>query len=393
MNFLRRGGEVVAVQPADVDRHLAHCLAGVQDVGDVCFPADLTDRLGGLDQSRIGRDPAESQQRRAPAPDQLAHRLRVDPALGCVRGPHDFDADSARERQIHDLVGGVIGAAGEDQVAAAGGRTPRMLEQRRRWSSAASPRCVRRPRSGDRRLRTRRGARPPARPRPRSRRSPAPARDAGATASRTAAGCSAAPALLRWITRSEPGVSARQRASSGGSAGRLMPRSPRSRPCRVAIYAPGAAGPRRGHPSAGLRRSGCVAGSKGSHAHRAGGNDTGSGGGFDGGSRAARAADDWSSLRAVRDGTRSSSSTQAGMSPRVCSRRRTTSARRPSWSGDGSADWSRARGSSAARMEPISRSSPADMEVSRKPRPGSADRTPSRASRTSASRTGRSADP
>ena len=212
-------------------------------------PADLTDRLGGLDQSRIGRDPGERH-----AASGAGARINSRTASGSIPPSGASGArttstpTSARERQIHDLVGGVVGAAGEDQVAAAEVERRECLGEGRWWSSAASRRCVRRPRSGDRRLRTRRGARPPARPRPRSRRSPAPARDAGARRRAPAAGCSAAPALLRWITpiaAGRVGAPASELRRVGGAAHATVPsissmprRHLRSRSCRAAARSP-----------------------------------------------------------------------------------------------------------------------------------------------------------
>jgi hypothetical protein len=45
-------------------------------------------------------------------------RIGVDPAFGGVGCTHDLDPAPLGEREIHDLIGCVIGAAGQDDVAA-----------------------------------------------------------------------------------------------------------------------------------------------------------------------------------------------------------------------------------------------------------------------------------
>jgi len=54
----------------------------------------------------------------APPMDQLAHRLNVHSALGGVRRALDVDAETLRERQVHDLVRDVVRARGQDHIAA-----------------------------------------------------------------------------------------------------------------------------------------------------------------------------------------------------------------------------------------------------------------------------------
>ena len=51
------------------------------------------------------------------AADQLAHRVRVDAALRQVGRADDLDAEPAGEREVHDLVRGVVGPAGQDAFA------------------------------------------------------------------------------------------------------------------------------------------------------------------------------------------------------------------------------------------------------------------------------------
>ena len=49
--------------------------------------------------------------------DLLLQGVRVDAALRRIGNPHNLDSEALRQRQVHDLVRGVVGAAGHDPVA------------------------------------------------------------------------------------------------------------------------------------------------------------------------------------------------------------------------------------------------------------------------------------
>ena len=65
------------------------------------------------------------------------------PPSRAIGRPDHLDAEAAGQRQVHDLVRGVVGPAGEDARRRAGNRTRRGPGRRRRWSSGRA-RCCRR---------------------------------------------------------------------------------------------------------------------------------------------------------------------------------------------------------------------------------------------------------
>ncbi len=131
--FPRCAGEVIAVQPAHVHGHLAHGLAGVQNIGYSSVAADLAHNLGRLHQPRVGGHPGERDERGAPSGHQIAYGLEIDPAFGGVGRAHDLDAAPPGQREVEDLVRGVIGSAGEDHVPRAQvERGERLAERHRR---------------------------------------------------------------------------------------------------------------------------------------------------------------------------------------------------------------------------------------------------------------------
>ena len=117
-NFRAVAGQVVALERGDVDRHLAHRLAGVDEVGHARLLAHRPDRGDVLDQARVGRDPRHVHQPAAVAAQDLAHRLRVDAAVRPVLGVDDRHAQPLGERQELDLIRGVVGMRRHDDVAA-----------------------------------------------------------------------------------------------------------------------------------------------------------------------------------------------------------------------------------------------------------------------------------
>jgi hypothetical protein len=110
-------GQEVALQALNLYRHLPHGLAGIYQVRHFSFAADLSHRFYGLDQTRVGWNPGQRDQCGAAAGHELSYRVRVDPALGGIGRTDHLYSPTPCQGEIHDLIGGVVGAAGEDHVA------------------------------------------------------------------------------------------------------------------------------------------------------------------------------------------------------------------------------------------------------------------------------------
>ena len=219
----------VAADGLDVDRHLADRLAGVEQVGDAGRARDLADRLGRVDEPAVGRhvgdgdqlDPLVDQRRAAPRPragrcSSLGMTSTGAPVRRATwRKAMTLLAYSARRGQ--DAVARPEGERVEGHVPGAG----RVLDDGDLVAAAAEQRRGRVVGALDRRA----GGPPPRSRRcaPRSWRWPM-------TASSTGWGISAAPALLKWTTCAQPGVSRRARSMSIGHGDGSLPRGPSGGP-------------------------------------------------------------------------------------------------------------------------------------------------------------------
>jgi hypothetical protein len=104
------------VQGPDIDRKLTGCLACIDQVRHTRLLTDSAHRFHRLNQSRIGGYPCERHQSRAAAAHQSPYLLGIHSAFTGVGCANDLDASTARERQIHDLIRGVVGPAGKHHV-------------------------------------------------------------------------------------------------------------------------------------------------------------------------------------------------------------------------------------------------------------------------------------
>ncbi len=115
--FPRGRGEKIAAQGSDIDRKLAHALAGVDQVGDaqpVAYGADFGRRLH---QPRVGRHPADRDELAPGVGREASHVLWIDAAFRQIGGAPDVDAESPGHRQKHQLIGRIIGTGRDDDVA------------------------------------------------------------------------------------------------------------------------------------------------------------------------------------------------------------------------------------------------------------------------------------
>src|SRR5215210_4952436 len=108
--------QVITVEAAEVDRHLADCLTCVDEEWYVGILADLTDSLYRLYQAGVRGNPGESDQRRATPGNQPSDGLGIDAAFRRIRCPHKLHASALRQREVHDLVRGVVRLAGDNQI-------------------------------------------------------------------------------------------------------------------------------------------------------------------------------------------------------------------------------------------------------------------------------------
>src|SRR5216684_925611 len=115
--FARRGGKEIAAQARDINGNFADGLAGVEQVGDASGLAEFTKSFDGLHEAGIGGHPRDGEEAHARVAQEFTHRLGIDTALGEIRGAADFDALAACQREIGKLIGNVIVARGDDDVA------------------------------------------------------------------------------------------------------------------------------------------------------------------------------------------------------------------------------------------------------------------------------------
>ena len=111
------GGEVVALEARHLYRHLAHRLAGVHQVGHPEFLTDRTHGLGVLHQPGVRGDPRDCHRLDLTTLEHGPHPLRINPALGEVRRVEDLHPAPAGQRQVLDLIGGVVAEGGDQSVA------------------------------------------------------------------------------------------------------------------------------------------------------------------------------------------------------------------------------------------------------------------------------------
>jgi len=100
----RRAGEEIAPQLRDIDRPLSDPLASVEEIWHSDCSADRADGLRVLHETRVCRNPRESDEAALRMPGQGANALGVHATLRAVDRAHDLDSEPTGEGQIHDLV-------------------------------------------------------------------------------------------------------------------------------------------------------------------------------------------------------------------------------------------------------------------------------------------------
>src|SRR2546425_4871401 len=97
--------------------YLAHALARVDEVGHAQPGAHVAHGGRVLHQPRIGRHPCDSDELGAGMAREATHALGIHAPLGEIVGAHGLDSRAARQRQVHELVRGIIRTRGDDAVA------------------------------------------------------------------------------------------------------------------------------------------------------------------------------------------------------------------------------------------------------------------------------------
>lgn len=123
-NGATRASQVLAARPrqniatdaADIKRHLPRGLAGVEHIEHVVLLAEAAHRLGGIDQSSVGRRVRHGHHGRAPGQFSL-QVLKIDLTVFVVLNEHHFDAVSILQLQQGDDVADLLCSTGKNPVA------------------------------------------------------------------------------------------------------------------------------------------------------------------------------------------------------------------------------------------------------------------------------------
>src|SRR5207244_13460192 len=103
----------------DVDGELAHRLAGIDQVRNAKVGAHVSYGLRILYEPGVRGNPAQGHQARPGVTGELADAFRVHAAFGPVVRPNRLDAGPTGEREVHELVRGIVGAGRDDAIAGA----------------------------------------------------------------------------------------------------------------------------------------------------------------------------------------------------------------------------------------------------------------------------------
>ncbi len=106
----------VAADAADIERHLAGGLTGIEHIEHVVLLAQGAHGLGGIDQTSVGRCMRQGHHGRAPGQFSL-QMLKIDLAVLVVLDEHHFDAVAFLQLQQGDDVADVLCSTGENSVA------------------------------------------------------------------------------------------------------------------------------------------------------------------------------------------------------------------------------------------------------------------------------------